>query len=157
MKKILALALALTMILSMSAFAYAETISNEGGSASGNVTVTVTGFDTLVYAVTIQWTDMNFAYKFTGWNTEDHSYTGGWVDTSATVTVTNDSNIAIKATATVEDANVSDGIEVAVVGEATKTLIIAASDSFELKASGTPSNSSADYTAATVKVSIAKT
>ena len=159
MRKILPLTLALMLVLSMSAAAFAEdsTIGSESGTASGNVTVEVTGYDTIVYAVTIQWTDMAFEYEFTGWDTKDHYYTGVWKDTSATVTVTNDSNIAIKATATVEDANDNDGIDVAVVGEATKTLIIAATDSFELKASGTPSNNSADYTAATVKISIAKT
>ena len=155
MKKILALVLALTMILSMSAFAFADTIDTATGTASGHVTVEVTGYDTIVYAVTIQWTDMAFEYEFTGWDTKDHYYTGFWKDTSATVTVTNDSNIAIVATATVEDANDNDGINVAVVGDATQELIIAATKTFELKASGKPNNNTDTYTAATVKISIA--
>ena len=156
MKKIIALVLALVMVLSMSAFAYAETISNEGGSADGEVTVEVVGFTDKVYAVTIDWDALTFTYKFEKWNTQTHKYEGGWLNSSAAIEVTNDSNIAIVATAaTPEDKVTDDNITITLEGATSLNLDIGHSGTFTVKASGTPANSSKTYTAATIKITIA--
>lgn len=55
-----------------------------------------------VYSVDIDWSSMTFTYtqsETKKWNASDHSYStvseGGWDKTSATVTVTNHSNVSV--------------------------------------------------------------
>ena len=156
MKKILALVLALVMVLSMSAFAYADNIDAEGGSASDDITVTVTGANATTYVVTIDWTDMQFSFDSTGWNPGRHFYDGEWKDKSATVTVTNDSSVAIKAKADVDDADGADGITVNLTGDAERTVEIGKDTTYTLTPDGNPTQSNTGYTVATVTITIEK-
>ena len=55
-----------------------------------------------VYSVDIEWSSMTFTYTQTStkkWNADDHSYDtvseGAWDKTSATITVTNHSNVSV--------------------------------------------------------------
>ena len=60
----------------------------------------------VVYSVDIAWTDMNFTYTGAGegtWDPETHQYSGSsegaWTASDDSITVTNHSNAAVKATA----------------------------------------------------------
>ena len=86
--------------------------SEQSGDGTGSYSAEVKGTyqpggsGAVVYSVDIAWTDMNFTYTGAGegtWNPETHQYEGGteasWTDSNASVTVTNHSNAAVKATA----------------------------------------------------------
>lgn len=155
MKKWIALALVLMLVLSVNVPAYADTIGSANGSATGDVTVEVNGYDQIVYAVTIDWTALNFTYNFEGWDTKEHYYIGEWQNESAAITVTNDSNIAIVATAeTPVDKDTGDGVTFSLVGSSTVALDIGDSGTFTIQVGGKPDNKTATYSAASVKVSI---
>ena len=59
----------------------------------------------VVYSVDIAWTNMNFTYTGAGeaWDPETHQYSGSsegaWTASNDSITVTNHSNAAVKATA----------------------------------------------------------
>ena len=156
MKKILALVLALTMILSMSAFAFAETTLTNPGSDSGHITVTVTGSTGDTYAVVIKWENMSFEYTDAKWDADKLAYDGKWETTPATVTVTNNSNVAIDAVAEVTDKDANDGIIVSLTSTAPLSLGIGESDTFELTPDGMPTNAANPDPVAVVKVTITK-
>ena len=105
MKKILTLILALTLVMSLSVTAFAAT--NDG---SQNTTIDVNalysdGVSTPeVISVNVEWGAMSFTYSVSGtkqWDATKHEYTtnsnAAWTATGNTVTVTNHSNIAVKA------------------------------------------------------------
>ena len=113
MKKILATILALVMVFSLSVSALAadktENITiNE--TSYGTVEVSIADGTETVYSVTVAWTDTTMEYyKNSGiWNPETHKYEpdenaeehelSRWIDGYATVTVTNHSNAAVRAT-----------------------------------------------------------
>jgi len=107
MKRLITLLLAMVMALSLVVPAWAGdatlTDTTPNNKTTQDVTVNVTGYAE-VYSVTVSWESLNFTYKRGAWQPGSHTYasTGdgiGWNDTSATVTVTNDSNASIWYTA----------------------------------------------------------
>lgn len=100
MKKTLSFVLILAMVLSLSTPAF----SDETNTGTAGTSILVSG----TYApagsvgkisVTVAWDEMNFTYT-TQWNPSTHQYdgTGSWSDETKTITVTNHSNVAVKAT-----------------------------------------------------------
>ena len=105
MKKIISLTLALVLVLSLSVTAFAAT--NDGTEATSiNVNALYTdGVSTPeVISVNVEWGAMRFTYAVSGtnnWDAAMHEYvaatTEAWSADGNTVTVTNHSNIAVKA------------------------------------------------------------
>jgi len=110
MKKILSVAsvfaLILAMILNLSLSAFAATNT----TGSGNTTIDVNAIYTNgvstpdVISVDIAWGEMQFTYNVNGtknWDASNHQYVDNisksWTAKGNTVTVTNHSNVAIKA------------------------------------------------------------
>lgn len=108
MKKMISLlaAAALTCTMGTTAFA-ADQDGVNTGSYSADVKGTYqTGGSDAVYSVDIAWTDMSFIYTGAGegtWDPETHQYSGSsegaWTASNDSITVTNHSNAAVKATA----------------------------------------------------------
>ena len=86
--------------------------SEQSGDGTGSYSAEVKGTyqpggsGTVVYSVDIAWTDMSFTYTGAGegtWNPETHQYIGSsegaWTASNDSITVTNHSNAAVKATA----------------------------------------------------------
>lgn len=97
MKKMLAMILALAMVLSMSVVAFAETIKQDGDKDVGDVKVNVSGGVADTYHVVVTWESLNFAYAYSNWDPETHSYKGSWTgDVDADITVENHSNVKVK-------------------------------------------------------------
>ena len=107
MKKALTYIIAFSLLFSMSVTASAtgtpETVG-QNGSKEIDVTATysTTSHTPNVYSVDIEWSSLNFTYTQKNtkiWNAENHSYStttkGEWDKTTATITVTNHSNIAV--------------------------------------------------------------
>ena len=89
--------------------------SEQSGDGTGSYSAEVKGTyqpggsGAVVYSVDIAWTDMNFTYTGAGegtWNPETHQYSGSsegaWTASDDSITVTNHSNAAVKATAKFE-------------------------------------------------------
>ena len=89
--------------------------SEQSGDGTGSYSAEVKGTyhpggsGAVVYSVDIAWTDMNFTYTGAGegtWNPETHQYSGSsegaWTASNDSITVTNHSNAAVKATAKFE-------------------------------------------------------
>ena len=112
MKKITTLlaAAALTCAMGTTAFAADQDgVSTGDYTADVNGTYQAGGLGAVVYSVDIAWTDMNFIYTGAGesiWNPETHQYSGSsegaWTASDDSITVTNHSNTAVKATAKFE-------------------------------------------------------
>lgn len=123
MKKILAISLVVVMMAALAISAFAETktdtlsqtievgqpaLTNQEYSQNITITNTVTYSEATVYAVDIVWTNTAIEVETTvtkTWNPATHSYTENPVttwgaDDKVTVTVTNHSNAAVKATLT---------------------------------------------------------
>ena len=86
--------------------------SEQSGDGTGSYSAEVKGTyqpggsGAVVYSVDIAWTDMNFTYTGAGegtWDPETHQYSGSsegaWTASDDSITVTNHSNAAVKATA----------------------------------------------------------
>ena len=112
MKKITTLLAAAALTCAMGTTAFA---ADQDGVKTGNYTADVNGTyraggsGAVVYSVDIAWTDMSFTYTDAGegtWDPETHEYNGGadaaWTDSNDSITVTNHSNAAVKATAKFE-------------------------------------------------------
>ena len=109
MKKITTLlaAAALTCAMGTTAFAADQDGVNTGSySADVKGTYQASSSGAVVYSVDIAWTDMNFTYTGAGegtWDPETHQYSGSsegaWTASDDSITVTNHSNAAVKATA----------------------------------------------------------
>ena len=106
MKRFLSLMLALLMMMSLSVTALAADATNNGGNTSIDVNANyqnnVSTAD--VIFVDIAWGEMQFTYSVNGtmdWDGENHQYvnnvTEGWTAKGNSVTLTNHSNVAIKA------------------------------------------------------------
>ncbi len=119
MKKLFVLALALVMVLALgtTVFAAKEITAAAGSATSGNVTGTYNAGTpgAPVYCVDVTWEGLAFTYhgQTDGtWNPDSHSYGGtieaGWDDQSATITVTNHSNVDVTATASFNKAADTD-------------------------------------------------
>ena len=109
MKKITTLlaVAALTCTMGTTAFAADQTGVNTGDyTADVKGTYQAGGSGAVVYSVDIAWTDMSFTYTGAGegtWDPETHQYSGSsegaWTASNDSITVTNHSNAAVKATA----------------------------------------------------------
>ena len=104
MRKLLSVMLSVVLISCMSVTALAS--ENIGQNGSKEIEVTAKYSSTIstpdVYSVDIEWNSMSFTYTQTStkkWNADDHSYNtvseGAWDKTSATITVTNHSNVSV--------------------------------------------------------------
>ena len=112
MKKITTLlaAAALTCAMGTTAFAADQDGVNTGDyTADVKGTYQAVGSGAVVYSVDIAWTDMSFTYTGVGegtWDPETHQYSGSsegaWTASDDSITVTNHSNTAVKATAKFE-------------------------------------------------------
>lgn len=100
---------ALTCAMGTTAFAADQDGVNTGDyTAEVKGTYRAGGSGDVVYSVDIAWTDMSFTY--TGgegtWDPETHQYSGSsegaWTASDDSITVTNHSNAAVKATAKFE-------------------------------------------------------
>lgn len=96
---------ALTCTMGTTAFA-ADQDGVNTGSYSADVKGTYQAGGAVVYSVDIAWTDMSFTYTGAGegtWDPETHQYSGSsegaWTASDDSITVTNHSNAAVKATA----------------------------------------------------------
>lgn len=102
MKKLISAILTLAMVMTMSLTVFAV---DQGESTTVEVKGTYTGKETeVVYSVDISWTAMDFTYNdaYEGeWDAATHTYKNAtpanWEGTG-TITITNHSNAAIKAT-----------------------------------------------------------
>ena len=109
MKKLLAIVLAVFLLMTLSITVYAaETPGTVGQNGIKEIDVTAKYSSSTntpnVYSVDIDWSSMTFTYtqKDTKtWNASNHSYDttteGEWDKTTATVTVTNHSNVSVNA------------------------------------------------------------
>lgn len=106
MKKILSLVLALALVMSLSVTAFAAETND--GSQNTSIDVNALYSDGVstpeVISVNVEWGAMSFTYSVSGtkqWDATKHEYTtnsnAAWTATGNTVTVTNHSNIAVKA------------------------------------------------------------
>ena len=106
MKKITTLLAAAALTCAMGTTAFA---ADQDGVSTGDYTADVKGTyqaGAVVYSVDIAWTDMSFTYTGAGegtWDPETHQYSGSsegaWTASNDSITVTNHSNAAVKATA----------------------------------------------------------
>ena len=111
MKKLVSMLVAAALVCTMSTTAFA---ADQDGVGTGSYNTDVKGTyqagssGDVVYSVDIAWTDMSFTY--TGgegtWDPETHQYSGSsegaWTASDDSITVTNHSNAAVKATAKFE-------------------------------------------------------
>lgn len=107
MKKLLAIVLVLALAMSIGVTAFAQGAPETVGQNGSKEIDVIAGYNTTtstpeVYSVDIVWTDMTFTYTESStktWNAADHSYdtnaSGGWDKTTASVTVTNHSNVEV--------------------------------------------------------------
>lgn len=119
MKKFMTVALAIVVLCTMTLPVFAapaptapieldNVTSNNNTNADVDVEIIGSGDLVPVYSVDVMWESLNFQYTFTAndeWNPDDHTYvsTGGWVKNSAKITVTNHSNVNIRAKASFAD------------------------------------------------------
>ena len=107
MKKLLTLVLAIAMIATMSVTAFAADVTQDGGSATIDVTGTFEAAQGAgdKISVDISWDAMEFTYTEGAkgeWLPGEHKYAdnaaGSWSADTATITVKNHSNVAVTAT-----------------------------------------------------------
>ena len=106
MKKLVSMLVAAALVCTMSTTAFA---ADQDGVGTGSYYADVKGTyrsGAVVYSVDIAWTDMSFTYTGAGggtWDPETHQYSGSsegaWTASNDSITVTNHSNAAVKATA----------------------------------------------------------
>ncbi len=119
MKKFLSLALILFMMTSLSVTALAADATNSGGNTTIDVNAIYTGNVSIpdVISIDIAWGEMQFTYNVNGskdWNAVNHQYVDNvsesWTAKGNDVTVTNHSNVAIKAELSFATESAYDGI-----------------------------------------------
>ena len=109
MKKLVSMLAVAALTCAMGTTAFA---ADQDGVGTGSYNTDVKGTyyagssSDVVYSVDIAWTDMSFTYTGAGegtWDPETHQYEGGteasWTASNDSITVTNHSNAAVKATA----------------------------------------------------------
>ena len=159
MKKTIAAALALTMTLGMSTTALAAgNVDGAGVGSQDPIDVTAKYNDGVttpdVYSVDLKWDDMTFTYNESGtrtWNPDTHTYTdsttSGWDKTTATIQMTNHSNVAVDVDLTYTPVEAT-GVNASMSKDSFKLAAgvenrpnEAATDSSILTITGTPNNS----------------
>ena len=109
MKKLVSMLAVAALTCTMGTTAFA---ADQDGVSTGSYPADVKGTyqagssGAVVYSVDIAWTDMSFTYTDAGegtWDPETHQYIGSsevaWTASNDSITVTNHSNAAVKATA----------------------------------------------------------
>ena len=149
--------------------------SEQSGDGTGSYSAEVKGTyqpggsGAVVYSVDIAWTDMNFTYTGAGegtWDPETHQYSGSsegaWTASDDSITVTNHSNAAVKATASYqaetgyESTTMSFGNNEATVATAVGTEVASApSATITVTPGGTLAESANGGKIGTITVSIA--
>ena len=171
MKKITTLLAAAALTCAMGTTAFA---ADQDGVKTGDYTADVKGTyqaggsGAVVYSVDIAWTDMSFTY--TGgegtWDPETHQYSGSsegaWTASNDSITVTNHSNAAVKATASYqaetgyESTTMTFGNNEATVATAVGTEVdLAPSATITVTPGGTLAESANGGKIGTITVSIA--
>lgn len=111
MKKMISAILVVTALCCMSMTVFAADTATVGQNGSKEIEVTAkyasSSVTPNVYSVDIEWSSMNFTYteqETATWNANDHSYSvstdAGWDKTTATVKVTNHSNVDVNVDVT---------------------------------------------------------
>ena len=172
MKKITTLLAAAALTCAMGTTAFA---ADQDGVKTGDYTADVKGTyqvggsGNVVYSVDIAWTDMSFTYTGAGegtWDPETHQYSGSsegaWTASNDSITVTNHSNAAVKATASYqaetgyESTTMSFGNNEATVATAVGTEVDSApSATITVTPGGTLAESADGGKIGTITVSIA--
>ena len=119
MEKTIRILLALTLALGLSLTALAADL---GGSHDVTAKYQQSETEEAIYNVDLVWGDLTFTYSETTektWNPNTHTYTtettGGWDKTTADITVTNHSNVAVAVSMSV--TSVADtGVAVSLTG-----------------------------------------
>ena len=172
MKKLVSMLVAAALVCTMSTTAFAaDQTGVDTGSYSADVkgTYQAGGSGNVVYSVDIAWTDMSFTYTGAGegtWNPETHQYSGSsegaWTASNDSITVTNHSNAAVKATASYqpetgyESTNMTFGNNEATVATAVGTEVDSApSATITVTPGGTLAESADGGKIGTITVSIA--
>ncbi|MBQ3003015.1 MAG: hypothetical protein IJD82_04730 [Clostridia bacterium] len=107
MKKCFAILLSLALLVQLGVSVLAEGTGTIGQNGDAEIDVTAkyesSTVTPAVYSVDIQWTGMTFTYSQEDtrvWNAANHTYEtvseGAWDKTTATVTVTNHSNVEVE-------------------------------------------------------------
>ena len=171
MKKLFALSLAIVMVFALSVVCFAATISAVPGSEETEVKVSyVDGAAApATYAVDVAWESFTFTYTQSAqrWDAENHvevdNGTSGWVDSDATVTITNHSNRSVWATVEYEAGTASGTAAFALSANAAESELVAAagaavaSKTVTLTASGVPAENANETVVGSVTVTIAAT
>lgn len=157
MKRLFCFLLSL-VVLSIFSFAnFADVLDDTTNTGTQDVVVTLANANALsaVYSVNVTWESLNFTYDFSAskvvWDTESHQYTGnssasGWSKTTATISVTNDSNKAVNVSVSKTDQTETYGVSSSFGNKTSFSLPSAEgyvnatgpSDTFTLTISGTP-------------------
>ena len=172
MKKITTLLAAAALTCAMGTTAFA---ADQDGVSTGSYPADVKGTyqagssGDVVYSVDIAWTDMSFTYTGAGegtWDPETHQYSGSsegaWTASNDSITVTNHSNAAVKATASYhaetgyESTTMTFGNNEATVATAVDTEVASApSATITVTPGGTLAESANGGKIGTITVSIA--
>ena len=172
MKKLVSMLAVAALTCAMGTTAFA---ADQDGVKTGDYTADVKGTyqaggsGAVVYSVDIAWTDMSFTYTGAGegtWDPETHQYSGSsegaWTASNDSITVTNHSNAAVKATASYqaetgyESTTMSFGNNEATVATAVGTEVdLAPSATITVTPGGTLAESADGGKIGTITVSIA--
>lgn len=168
MKKITSLLVAAALTCAMGTTAFAKDGVGTGSyPADVKGTYQAGGSGAVVYSVDIAWTDMSFTYTGAGtWDPESHQYSGSsegaWAASNDSITVTNHSNAAVKATASYqaetgyESTTMTFGNNEATVATAVGTEVdLAPSATITVTPGGTLAESANGGKIGTITVSIA--
>lgn len=193
MKKILATILALTMVLSLGVSAFAANPGTEGGTDTGTTQVGTGDYSKELtvglvanlpapadsYSVEVKWDSLKFEYTgavaASDWDPATHTYqedpqNGSWSNGgNATITITNNSNVKVKANVSAyagayasgkDGVTVKcDGITNKVLEEGTESNVSTRGDSqvtCTVSVTGNPTTSMVDVNAGTITVTLAK-
>ena len=168
MKKFLAISLALVMVLALSVTCFAARLNNVGETSEDVKISYVAGTSApATYAVDIAWDSLTFVYNASAksWDATNHvevNNAGSWQNDTATITVTNHSNVDIKSTIAYAAGTANGEAAATLTGGGEQTLAAAAgaevaTQTATLKIAGTPAlgAENATVTIGTLTVTIA--
>ena len=167
MRKFFAISLALVMVFALSVTCFAARISELPGSESTEVKVSYTdgAAAPATYAVDVAWESLTFVYVQSAqeWDATNHVEVDAgeskWQDADATITVTNHSNRAVKATIAYAAGTASGTAAFELADGAESELAAAAGASVAtkvatLRVSGIPAEDANETVVGTVTVTI---